>query len=536
MHAIFWMLMHSLWQGTLAAVLAGVIITGTRKQAAVVRYRLLAATLVLFVLSAGFTFCYELGRSGAVVAGGVGSRNAAAGGGSSLGAAAGARVVLPGEGAVSPDKDALSPSIRNITAYLDAHAFLIVDVWLICLFVQLIRLMAGLHGIRRIRHSGVGTNNGWNETVAVLAGRLGIKRRVALLESAFVKVPAAIGFFKPVILVPLGMLTCLPADQVQTILLHELAHIRRRDYLTNFVLHITEAVFFFNPGVRWINALIRREREACCDDMVLEVADDRAVYFDALVAFKEYMTGRPAPAYALGLGSERNRLLARIRRMLTHENKTLNNMEKTILSFSLAAVIIAGLISMQPAPAPVPPAPTRGQQALARTPGPQALAAAPDTLPAPARREDSLRKMKLEAERASMNGSDPRTMKLRAEESELKRKELFDTLYQMHRKILDEKIDQEKIALDQQHRLFTHGTDDRIRQIIEALKTYSLITDEDPLSFSLDANALIVNGKHAPEKLHQEFKERYLGSPEDQFIYDHHGRRTRTETSVGKKY
>jgi hypothetical protein len=186
----------------------------------------------------------------------------------------------------------------------------------------------------------------WQERLQVLAAKLDIRKKVDLIQSAYVGVPVTFGFLKPSILVPLGMLANLPADQIETVLLHELAHIRRNDYVANLVLHITEAVFFFNPGLRWVASLIREEREACCDDMVLNQAD-RNSYFDALVAFREN-TFVPQ-GYALPLGKGKTDLLWRIRRMLDQENKKLHIMEKAILSFGLTAILAIGLISMRAA-------------------------------------------------------------------------------------------------------------------------------------------------------------------------------------------
>jgi beta-lactamase regulating signal transducer with metallopeptidase domain len=545
MHAIYWMLIHSLWQGVLAAVLAGAIITGTRKQPAMLRYRLLAADLLLFLLAAGFTFCYEIGQGpGANERAGV-IRNWRS-------------PEIPTLAGVSVDgvnaTGRLSVYAERISDYLNAHAAVVVAIWLSCLFVQLVRLMGGIYGLHRIRSGGIKPGKHWKEELVVLAGRLGIKKSVVLLESARVQVPATIGFFKPVILVPLGMLMQLPADQVQTILLHELAHIRRGDYLTNVLLHITTAVFFFNPGIRWLNALIRREREACCDDMVLAHANDSGVYFDALVAFKVYMSGRPAPSYAMALGRERNRLLGRIRRMLTKENKTLNNMEKTILSFSLAAVITAGLISMRPAPATlvvkVPAASTMS--------GLPARIYAKDTLPDGARnsKKDTLRQRKLEAERKAeaeakamsehkaMSETDLREMKLQAEEMALKARLMVDTLQDQHlAKIVLDSLEKtrmhdqiliSKLSLDAQDRILKLNPDARIQRIVDELKRNQLITDEDPLSFTLDNNGLIVNGTAAPAEVYQKLKERYLGSAKGHFIYDHHGGSTHTDISLEK--
>ena len=99
--------------------------------------------------------------------------------------------------------------------------------------------------------------------------------------------PVVIGHLKPVILIPLGCLAGLPADQVEAILLHELAHIRRSDYFVNFLQNITESIFFFNPGLLWISSLIKEERENCCDDIALEQTKNKRGLVQALISFKE---------------------------------------------------------------------------------------------------------------------------------------------------------------------------------------------------------------------------------------------------------
>ncbi|HEV2481166.1 MAG TPA: M56 family metallopeptidase [Puia sp.] len=334
-------LIHSLWQGFLAAVAAGIIILCTKRSKAAVRYNLLTADLVLFLLATAFTFFYELGGgsgpSGAVsawVAGKVsGLEETAVPNG----------IALQVHSGVGQSTGIL----HQVGNFLTLHASTVVLVWMLCLLGQLVQLMGGLYRVgwlRRRRVFDPGTL--WQERLQALAVRLGVGKTVALIQSAYVRVPVTFGFLKPSILVPLGMLTNLPADQVETILLHELAHIRRNDYLANLLLHITEALFFFNPGLRWIASLIREEREACCDDMVLNTAD-RTSYFEALVAFGENSFARQG--YALPLSKGKTDLLWRIRRMLNQENKNLHIMEKAILIFGLTAILAIGLISMRAA-------------------------------------------------------------------------------------------------------------------------------------------------------------------------------------------
>ncbi|HWK05004.1 MAG TPA: M56 family metallopeptidase [Puia sp.] len=342
--AVCWTLVHSLWEGVLAAALAGLIILCTRKLPAALRYNLLAADLLLFLLVAGATLFYEFRQEDRDLA------------------AAGPRMTVGEAG--SAGRTVAQFGQENFIAligqesfsqrageYLNTHAAMVTLVWLACLSGQMLRLTVGLFQVRRLRRSSIAPpGECWNERLLALARRLGIKRTVTLLQSALVKTPAAFGFLKPSILVPLGMLSNLPPDQVETILLHELAHIRRGDYAANLLLHLTEALFFFNPGVRWIATLIRQEREACCDDMVLAGIPDRDSYFAALVAFTQLaVDGRFVSGLSntLQLGGGKTDLLWRIRRMLEQENKKLQVMEKAILSFGLMAMVSVSLISMK---------------------------------------------------------------------------------------------------------------------------------------------------------------------------------------------
>lgn len=328
------MLVHSLWQGFLAAVIAGIIILCTRKSSAALRYHLLMLDLLVLLTAAGLTFSHELGGSGTrLVSGGkaiVEETRVLAGIEMDVPAAVGRSATL----------------MQRVSGFLNRHSSGIVVIWMFCLLGQLVHLTGGLYQMTRLRRYRVfPPDDVWKERLSELMTRLGVRRPVELLQSALIHVPVTFGFLKPMILVPFGMLANLPADQAETILLHELAHIRRNDYLANLVLHITEAIFFFNPGLRWIGSLIRDEREACCDDMVLQRAEDRNSYFDALVAFRELTAGRRA--YGMQLGTGKADLLWRIRRMLNQENKKLRFMEKAILSFGLTAILAICLITLR---------------------------------------------------------------------------------------------------------------------------------------------------------------------------------------------
>jgi len=152
----------------------------------------------------------------------------------------------------------------------------------------------------------------WRTRLVVLAERAGVTQAVALLESGLAQTPVVIGFLRPAILTPVGMLTSLPAHQVEAILLHELAHIRRSDYLINLMQTLVESVLFYHPAVWWVSRLIRIEREHCCDDQVVALGSNAREYAEALLAIEENRHAAQVPAMAATGGD----LMHRIHRLL----------------------------------------------------------------------------------------------------------------------------------------------------------------------------------------------------------------------------
>jgi beta-lactamase regulating signal transducer with metallopeptidase domain len=151
----------------------------------------------------------------------------------------------------------------------------------------------------------------WRERFDRLMQLSGVKRIVRLGESAAVSVPIVAGWLKPVVLLPLGVMASLPAEQVEAILLHELAHIARHDYLINLLQSIVETVFFYHPAVWAVSRRIRLERELACDDRAVQWCASARTYAEALAGFEEFRAQSPALA-ATGDGD----LFTRIHRIL----------------------------------------------------------------------------------------------------------------------------------------------------------------------------------------------------------------------------
>ncbi len=174
----------------------------------------------------------------------------------------------------------------------------------------------------------------WNDLIARRCGQLRISKPVILLESELMKVPAVFGHLKPVIFVPLGILANLPPRQVEAILIHELAHIQRSDYLMNLLQNVAESVFFFNPAVSWMSSLIREERENCCDDVAIGLTNDKTQFVESLISFRALSLFNHSK-YLTAFPGNRNQLLNRVTRIVHNKNKTLNPMENIFLAASL---------------------------------------------------------------------------------------------------------------------------------------------------------------------------------------------------------
>jgi beta-lactamase regulating signal transducer with metallopeptidase domain len=146
---------------------------------------------------------------------------------------------------------------------------------------------------------------------------IGITKKISVWISHHIDVPATIGFIKPVILIPLASINNLSCHQLEAIILHELAHIKRNDYITNLIISVIETVLFFNPFVVLLANSIKRERENCCDDFVLQYRYDPHSYASALLRLEQSRMG--SLKLAIGAVSGKKQLLSRIKRITSSQ-------------------------------------------------------------------------------------------------------------------------------------------------------------------------------------------------------------------------
>jgi beta-lactamase regulating signal transducer with metallopeptidase domain len=327
-------LLSSLWQG---ALLAGVLFLSLRvfkNLCAQNRYVLSFASLVALVVWFAHTFITQYYALSSVVH--VAASSSATPGAKHvyttyLSAAGAGRTLFGGF---------FSSIVSNMSLILSLYAA--------GLMVMLVRFVVNLRRLHHFRSRDiVPAPPQLIAFVNAQAAVLNISRGVRLFVSQRVMVPVVSGVLKPVILLPVAAVNDLTTAELQTILLHELAHIRRNDYLHNLIQVTTETILFFNPFVWLVSARIRRERELCCDDMVMAATGDSLCYARALAALEE---GRvEAGGLSLAANSDQLELLNRIKRIMTMKQQDVVQGRTTAVVFSVfAAALIAAMVSFTP--------------------------------------------------------------------------------------------------------------------------------------------------------------------------------------------
>ncbi|SJZ92963.1 M56 family metallopeptidase [Sediminibacterium ginsengisoli] len=217
--------------------------------------------------------------------------------------------------------------------------------YLFLILFLFIRWMVAYRQLRSIRTDGtqkIPVN--WRLFVRRVAEQLGIKKEVQILLSDKVHTPLTIGFFKPLILVPLASINHLSTEQMEAVILHELAHIKRYDYIVNIFLSVVEISLFFNPFTQLISKSIKKERENSCDDWVLQFQYSAPVYAEALLRIASL---QKAPAFAMTAARNEHELLGRVKRMIGHKEQSFNY-RKQLLSLFLVTGILSSIAWLSP--------------------------------------------------------------------------------------------------------------------------------------------------------------------------------------------
>ncbi|NQU40817.1 MAG: M48 family metalloprotease [Lentisphaerae bacterium] len=344
-----WVLVHSLWQAVAVAVVLAIVLGLLRKAAATTRYLVSCMALILMVALPVVTMWMvdapatievppiepEMLESAALPVVDV------------------APLDLPverGEASVAPAIALEMPKVvwfTLMTKQLENSLPYLVVTWLFGVFGLSLWHLGGWAQLQRLKRQMIQpVADELRERANALADRLHIRQAVAVVQSALVQVPTVVGWLRPVILLPASALTGLSTAQLEALLAHELAHIRRHDYLVNLLQTAIDILGFYHPAIWWASHRIRIERENCCDDMAAGIAGDRVLYADALATMEE-LRGRPGLAMAASGGS----LFARIRRLAgKEEGQSKSGWIPAVAAVALVAAIVAtGATRAQPA-------------------------------------------------------------------------------------------------------------------------------------------------------------------------------------------
>jgi uncharacterized protein (TIGR03435 family) len=301
-----WTLVHFLWQGAGIAAIAFVPLVLMRNRSPQVRYAVACVALVA-MLAAPLATVGVLSRSSAVTAPGTSLPM-------SIPADAAADAIPDARSIITNLNMARSLSTVDVTSPgLRAWLPLVVLLWIAGVGVLLLRLLGGWWRIHRLhRTSRMATPSIWTDAAGRIAATLGLSLRFRVVDSPLVDTPTVIGWVKPMVLLPVAAFAGLSPSQAEAILAHELAHIRRHDFLVNLLQTFAETVLFYHPAVWWLSSRIRAEREHCCDVVALSVCGDAVSYAEALVELESWRTVHSHLAMAATGGS----LMTRVRRLL----------------------------------------------------------------------------------------------------------------------------------------------------------------------------------------------------------------------------
>jgi beta-lactamase regulating signal transducer with metallopeptidase domain len=300
-----WTLLHSTWQVALVALLLALCLPLLRRRSPNARYVASCGAMLLAVLLPAGTFWLL--------------RAPAQGAQASVTAPLRSEPVPPAEpGVATPTGIPAGPPLEASDAPASTRRLqlpplrVVVSVWLAGVCALSLWNLGGWLLVHRLRRRGTSELPG---AIAArfftLARKMGVTRPVRALQSALLEVPAVVGFLRPVVLVPAAAAAGMTPQQLDAILAHELAHVRRHDYLVNLLQSAAETLLFYHPAVWWISAHVRREREHCCDDAAAAACGSAVLYADALATLASL---RPAPGLAVAASG--TALLPRVRRLL----------------------------------------------------------------------------------------------------------------------------------------------------------------------------------------------------------------------------
>ncbi|MFA6277344.1 MAG: M56 family metallopeptidase [Pedobacter sp.] len=313
--AIGWSILHSLWQGAIIYAILFIVLMAWPKMNARLKHNLAFGSLFLIFASFCFTFfkVFELPTTSPSIESIAFNQ--------------------------TPYQN-LSELSRNFNFKTEAYFPLVVTIYLVGIAFQLLILLSSYVKLKKFKQvNTISIPAEWSTIFELTLAQLKINKTVKFFLSSKVNVPLVIGFFKPVVLFPVALATQLDLKQVEAILIHELSHIRRNDYLINLVKTCIETLLFFNPFVWLTTKFIHIEREHACDDLVVNFTGTPLTYAHALLKL-ELLKDKQTPSLSLAATGKNQHLYQRIKRITDMKTNYMNAKQQFfILTLTIATVV-----------------------------------------------------------------------------------------------------------------------------------------------------------------------------------------------------
>lgn len=310
-NSLGWTLLHSLWQYAIIAASCALLLLFTKHFSANTRYLIALGSLILSALISAITF-YNYQQ-------------------------ASTEIILHSTKQFAATPFFAEKNLFNLVSFINQHINSLVVIWLCGFLVYSLKTLRDYRYCQQIKNQHISsTPEQWQSLFAALVAKVGVNPRIELRISTFAIAPCAIGYFKPVILLPVVVITGMTQAQTEMILLHELAHARRQDYAIGLVQTIIKTLFFFNPFLRWISNQIDKEREHACDDIAIAISKNPVLFAHTLKEFAN-MSINQKPAMQI---TGNKLLLTRITRLFN------NNERATKSGYSVVASLLIILSSV----------------------------------------------------------------------------------------------------------------------------------------------------------------------------------------------
>jgi beta-lactamase regulating signal transducer with metallopeptidase domain len=313
--AIGWAVVHSVWQIILISIVVKSVLLMFKKSSPIIKYRIVFTALLTTFVAFVSTFAWYYTRT-----------------------------LVPEEAVnykfivfENTSEIYQSSFIDTLSSFIDSNTHIIVLIWTVGILLYLLKIIFGFVYVEHIKkYNTIQIQDSFIEKFNRLRDKIGVNKLVRFLESGSVNVPMVVGHFKPVLLIPAGMLSGLSYSHIEAIVAHELAHVYRNDFIVNLFVAIIESLFFFHPLMWWMTTILEDEREKCCDDIAISVTGDKLLYAKALASVVEYSNVKPY--LALSFSGNKEKLYLRISRLLKETNMKTSIREKIILPVALILI------------------------------------------------------------------------------------------------------------------------------------------------------------------------------------------------------